>query len=82
MQLTKLAFVVACALSAVACTTSQKVSASKQSLSTTTRAVVGTSLIGAKGATPKDQDAIDDTAAGLCAAGVWTSSECSAHGQR
>jgi hypothetical protein len=37
-------------------------------------------LIGAKGKTPKDQEAIDDTAAGLCAAGVWTFMECSAHG--
>jgi len=80
MQRIKLAFVVVCALSAAACTTSQRVSVTKQSLSTTTRAIVGTSLIGAKGKTPKDQDAIDDTAAGLCAAGVWTSTECSAHG--
>jgi hypothetical protein len=65
-----------------ACTTSQRVSASKQSLSSTTRAIVGTSLIGARGATPKDQDKIDDTAAGLCGAGVWTTSECRAHGVR
>ncbi|WP_336622298.1 hypothetical protein [Rhizobium sp. S152] len=49
-------------------------------MTSTTRSIVGTSLIGAKGATSKDQDAIDDTAAGLCAAGVWTSSECAAHG--
>jgi uncharacterized lipoprotein len=59
MQRIKLAFVVACALNVAACSTSQKVSASKQSLSATTRAIVGTPLIGAKGATPKDQDAID-----------------------
>jgi hypothetical protein len=56
------------------------VSASKDSIKQTTRAIVGTALIGAKGATPKDQDAIDDTAAGICAAGIWTRSECKAHG--
>lgn len=82
MQRIKLAFVVACALSAAACTSTTRVNASKQSLTSTTRSIVGTSLIGAKGATQKDQDAIDDTAAGICAAGVWTASECKAHGQR
>ncbi|ULJ73318.1 hypothetical protein L2W42_06845 [Rhizobium gallicum] len=82
MQLIKLVSVVVCALSVAACTTSQRVSVSSQNLRQTARAIVGTSLIGAKGATPKDQAAIDDTAAGVCAAGVWTKSECSAHGQR
>ncbi|MDR9809558.1 hypothetical protein [Rhizobium hidalgonense] len=76
----KLAFVVAFALSAAACTSSQRVSASSQSLKQTTRAIVGTSLIGAKGATPRDQEKIDDTAAGLCGAQVWTATECRAHG--
>jgi hypothetical protein len=45
------------------------------------RPVVGTSLIGAKGATPADQGRIDETAAGLCGAGVWTASECARHGR-
>ncbi|TAV89332.1 hypothetical protein ELI23_08990 [Rhizobium leguminosarum] len=80
MQLIKLAFVVACALSVAACTTTTRVSVSKQNLSGTTRSIVGTSLIGARGATPRDQEKIDDTAAGLCGAGIWTSAECRAHG--
>jgi hypothetical protein len=42
--------------------------------------VVGTSLVGVKGATPKDQAGIDETAAGLCGAGIWTRSECARHG--
>jgi len=45
------------------------------------RRVVGTSLIGAKGATPADQLRINETAAGLCGAGVWTKSECARHGR-
>ncbi|WP_428832904.1 hypothetical protein [Pseudaminobacter soli (ex Li et al. 2025)] len=45
------------------------------------RKVVGTSLIGAKGATPADQLKIDETAAGLCGAGVWSASECARHGR-
>lgn len=45
------------------------------------RAIAGTSLIGARGATPKDQERIDDTAAGLCGAGAWTKSECARHGE-
>lgn len=47
-----------------------------------TRAAAGTSLIGARGLRPRDQAAIDDTAAGLCAAGAWTGSECRRHGER
>ncbi|WP_436123031.1 hypothetical protein [Aminobacter sp. LjRoot7] len=45
------------------------------------RAVVGTSLVGAQGKTPTDQAGIDETAAGLCAGGVWTKSECARHGK-
>jgi len=45
------------------------------------RRVVGTSLIGAKGATPADQIKINETAAGLCGASVWTKSECARHGR-
>nr|WP_245363406.1 hypothetical protein [Neorhizobium galegae] len=82
MKLTRLALTVACAVSAAACTSTQQVSASKGQLSRTARAIVGTSLIGARGATPDDQDAIDDTVAGVCGAGVWTPGECLAHDQK
>lgn len=58
---------------------SQTTSASKPKLSLSARQVVGVSLIGARGATTADQDKIDDTAAGLCGAGVWTKSECQKH---
>ncbi len=54
----------------------QQVSASKDRLNQAVRAVVGTSLIGAQGATPADQDKIDETTAGLCGARAWTQSEC------
>jgi len=74
-----LALCAAIALTAGCSTTSPPVSAGKQALSSAARAVAGTSLIGAKGATPGDQDAIDDTAAGLCAAKAWTPSECARH---
>ncbi|MGV1752780.1 hypothetical protein [Agrobacterium sp. CG674] len=44
------------------------------------RRVVGTDLIGARGATPADQAKIDRTAVGICAGGVWTRQECARHG--
>ncbi|PWK61958.1 hypothetical protein [Aminobacter sp. AP02] len=59
------------------CSISKPAPASTEGL----RAVVGTSLIGAKGKTPADQAGIDETAAGLCAGGVWTKSECARHGK-
>lgn len=43
------------------------------------RRVVGTSLIGAAGATAADQDAIDETVAGLCGGRIWTRRECREH---
>lgn len=43
------------------------------------RAIVGTSLIGARGASSKDQDAVDDAVAGLCGAGSYTRAECARH---
>jgi hypothetical protein len=46
----------------------------------TVRKVVGTDLVGARGATARDQQKIDVTAAGLCSASVWTRSECARHG--
>ncbi|PSS59837.1 hypothetical protein C6558_36035 [Ensifer sp. NM-2] len=45
------------------------------------RRVVGTDLVGARGATPADQRNIDRTVVGLCAGGVWTNAECVRHGE-
>ncbi|HEV7321597.1 MAG TPA: hypothetical protein VGO04_23590 [Ensifer sp.] len=45
------------------------------------RGVVGTDLVGARGATPADQRRIDRTVVGLCAGGVWTKAECAKHGE-
>ncbi|WP_245429664.1 hypothetical protein [Mesorhizobium sp. DCY119] len=59
-----------------ACSTSSKAPASADGL----RKVVGTSLVGTKGATPADQMNIDQTVAGLCGAAIWTPSECARHG--
>ncbi|KSV79016.1 hypothetical protein N182_18665 [Sinorhizobium sp. GL2] len=79
MQRIALALTVASVLSGAGCTSTARVNASKEQLNLTARSVVGTSLIGARGATPADQDKIDDTVAGLCGARVWTKQECSAH---
>ncbi|MFN7023704.1 MAG: hypothetical protein ACK4QP_04150 [Pseudorhizobium sp.] len=43
------------------------------------RRVVGTDLVGARGATPADQRKIDRTVVGICAASVWTQDECGRH---
>lgn len=61
------------------CTTSNTISASTPDLARAARGVAGTDLIGAKGKTTKDQAGIDSTAAGLCAAGSWSKSECARH---
>ncbi|AUX76784.1 MULTISPECIES: hypothetical protein [Sinorhizobium] len=45
------------------------------------RGVVGTDLVGARGATAADQRRIDRTVVGLCAASVWVKSECTRHGE-
>ncbi|WP_244512709.1 hypothetical protein [Ensifer sp. LC163] len=45
------------------------------------RRVVGTDLVGARGATQADQRKIDRTVVGLCAGGVWTNAECLRHGE-
>lgn len=45
------------------------------------RRVVGTDLIGTRGATPADQRKIDRTVVGICAAAVWTQAECERHGE-
>ena len=79
MPLKLIALLAVSALTLAGCSTSQQVSASADKQRATARAIVGTALIGAKGATSADQDKIDDTAAGLCGAGVWTPSECKRH---
>jgi hypothetical protein len=71
-----------CAVIAVilsGCTTSQQGSAGKEDLARAARGIIGTSLIGTRGATPRDQDNIDDTIAGSCAVGVFTKAECERH---
>lgn len=45
------------------------------------RRIVGTDLIGARGATAEDQRRIDRTVVGICAGGVWTRQECGRHGE-
>lgn len=45
------------------------------------RRVVGTDLVGARGATPADQRKIDRTVVGICAAAIWTKAECARHGE-
>ncbi|RVK96166.1 hypothetical protein CN150_13315 [Sinorhizobium meliloti] len=79
MKLIRLGLIVASALSGAGCISTQAVNASKDRLNQAARAVVGTSLTGARGATPADQDKIDETVAGLCGAGAWTQSECARH---
>jgi hypothetical protein len=69
----------ATALTVAGCTTSKQGSAGKEDFVKTTRAVVGTSLIGARGETPRDQDKIDDTVAGICAVRAFTPAECERH---
>lgn len=67
---------IAVALTTAGCSPSRPVPVTVEGL----RPVVGTSLIGAKGATRSDQSKIDETVAGLCGGGVWTNSECARHG--
>lgn len=64
-------------LLAAGCTTSKPAPVNSDGL----RSVVGTSLIGAIGKTPADQQKIDETAAGLCGASIWSPSECARHGR-
>ena len=71
------ALIFAAATMLAACSTSQPAPVTAEGL----RKVVGTSLVGARGATAADQLRIDETAAGLCGAGVWTKSECARHGR-
>lgn len=68
---------IAAATSVAGCSTSPTAPATADGL----RRVVGTSLVGARGASAGDQRAIDETAAGLCAAAIWSRSECARHGR-
>lgn len=45
------------------------------------RRIVGTDLIGARGATPADQRKIDNSVVGLCGGGVYVPAECARHGE-
>lgn len=73
---TRVASIVAASMLA-GCSTSKPAPVSVDGL----RAVAGTSLIGARGATAGDQGKINETVAGLCGGGVWTRSECARHGR-
>lgn len=68
---------IAAALMLAGCSTSKPAPVTTDGL----RNVVGTSLIGARGATDGDQVKINETVAGLCGGGVWTHSECARHGR-
>lgn len=75
---------VLCAVIAVTlagCTTSQQGTAGKEDLARATRGIIGTSLLGTKGLTPRDQDNIDDVVAGACAVKVFSELECRRHNQ-
>ncbi|WP_087587168.1 hypothetical protein [Nitratireductor soli] len=67
----------AAALALAACSTSKPAPVTTDGL----RKVVGTSLVGTRGATAKDQFAIDETVAGMCGAHVWSAGECARHGR-
>ena len=55
------------------------VSASTNAIEGSTRSIVGTRLVGAVGATERDQVKIDDTVTRLCATRVWSEGECARH---
>lgn len=79
ISLSVLVLCVASVLTLAGCTTSDQISAGNKDLARATRGVVGTSLIGVKGKTPKDQEGVDDSVAGLCAVGSYTKTECARH---
>jgi len=78
-QLSALALCVSIAVTAGCSTTRPPLAADSKTLARAVRSVVGTSLIGTKGATPSDQNGIDDSVAGICAIGAYTASECERH---
>jgi len=74
-RLKMLAALMICVLMAAGCGTSAPADA------TGLRRVVGTDLVGARGATLADQRKINRTVVGLCAGGVWRADECRQHGE-
>ncbi|CAN7515343.1 MULTISPECIES: hypothetical protein [Brucella/Ochrobactrum group] len=46
------------------------------------RSVLGTDLLGARGATDADQRKIDRTIVRGCAGGVWSKDECAKHDEK
>jgi hypothetical protein len=74
-----LALCAAIAATTACSTTSPPASAGSKDVARGARAIFGTSLIGTRGATERDQDNIDDAVAGGCAAGSYTKSECVRH---
>ena len=82
MQLKLIVSIFVCAALLVGCSQTSAVSASRDKQIATARAIIGTSLIGVKGATQADQDGIDDTIAGVCGARVLTPAECLQHDQK
>lgn len=46
------------------------------------RSVLGTDLLGARGATEADQRKIDRTIVRGCAGGVWSKDECAKHDEK
>ncbi|MCO5059656.1 MAG: hypothetical protein M9905_17600 [Rhizobiaceae bacterium] len=76
-----LALCAATVLAGASCTSSKPIAAGSDHMAAGARAIVGTSLIGARGASPRDQDGIDDAVAGLCGAGSYTRAECARHGE-
>ena len=78
-MLRKLALCGAIALITAGCTPSVRESAWTPDLARAARGIMGTELIGTKGATKQDQDNIDDTVAGACSVGVYNPTECQRH---
>ena len=82
MQLKLIVSIFVCAVLLAGCSQTSAVSASRDKQIATARAIIGTSLVGVRGATQADQDGISNTVAGLCGARVWTASECLKHDQK
>lgn len=78
-MLRRLVLCVGFAVTLASCTTSKPGSAAKDDIARGARAIIGTSLIGARGATDRDQDKIDDTVAGACSVGTFNKTECRRH---
>lgn len=64
---------------AAGCQAPGNVSAAKPKIERSAGAIIGTRLVGARGLTPVDQDKIDDTVTRICAARVWSQSDCLRH---